>query len=64
MAGFTKKKSVGLSNIVVGYVGLITKNYHKSVSITWKHLKCISVSVTHHSKIRELSDENKTWKQI
>ena len=52
----------------VGHIsGMKLSYYHyNSVSITWKHLKCVGVFSFHnyHSKIRELSDGNKNWKQI
>ena len=61
-----KKWSKGAADLTSGslHVCLITKMPLKTE--LWKlktHFFVFSVSITHHSKIRELSDGNKNWKQ-
>ena len=54
------KKSVYLSNIAIGYVGLIIEMSLETENTS----NMFSVFISHHSKIKELSDGNKNWKQI
>ena len=49
------KKSIYLSNIAVGYVGLIIEMSLETENTS----NMFSIFITHHSKIRELSDGNK-----